>query len=153
MGDRTYVTLTVPLAHKQEVLQICKCYSSPSEEQDIGQLCVMDFEEVNYGELPFLDKLQDRGIAYDSEWEDGGSYTKGGAYLRFNKEGEAIHKELYDNCHNPDISALMQLIDDPEALRKFILAHNEWLTIPGWENQVENGKTYQVMQLIKAPAF
>lgn len=150
MGDRTYVVLTVPLAHKQEVLQICKNYSSPSEQEEIGtEIVQLHFEEVNYGELPFLEELQHRGIAYDSEWEDGGSYTKGGSYLRFTEQGKAVHKEIYDNCRNPDLNTLLQVVDDPVALRAAVLAHLEFVKVMDWTDQVERGKTYQVMQLLQ----
>jgi hypothetical protein len=153
MGDRTYVTLTVPLVHKQEVLQICKDYSCPSEQEECGAMFIAYFEEVNHGELPFLDTLQDRGIAYDSEWEEGGSYGAGGAYLRFTKDGKADFKEIYDNCRNPPLNNLLKVIDAPEELRKVILAFCDSIIVLPWDNQVEYGKTYRVLRLLNVPEF
>jgi hypothetical protein len=149
MGDRTFVTLTVPMECKPQVLQLCKDYSSPSEREDVGNLAIMYFEEVNYGELPFLDQLQDHGIPFDSEWEDGGSYKAGGAYLRFTPEGKPDFKEIYDNCRNPDLGTLLQLIDVPDELRKNILAFKESVLVMDWDHQVEYGKIYRVKRLIQ----
>lgn len=148
MGDRTYVTLSVLSAHKEQVTALSEDTYNSDWEQPTKHYFV--FGEVNYGELDFLDKLQDAGIAYDSEWEAGSEYGSGGEHCRFTAEGEIVLKEIYDSEINPNLTQLISLIDQPEALRNFILHHKEQITTLPWDNQEEYGKLYRTKQLIAA---
>lgn len=146
MGDRTTVTLTVPNEYVDTVEQI-----SEAQEREItldSELTYLTYYEVNYGELHFLKKLKEQGIPYDSAWCDGDEYGPGTKSLRFTPEGEAIEMELYDDDANPEMGALMGRIDDPVALRQYILDHQASRQVLPWDNQVEYGKLYRVRQLI-----
>lgn len=146
MGDRTTVTLTVPYDFADIVEEI-----EEAQERDFnteGNLIFLTYYEVNYGELRFLKKLKEQGIPYDSAWCDGNEYGPGTKSLRFTPEGEAIEMELYDDDANPDMNALMCRIDDPVALRQYILNHQASRQVLPWDNQVEYGKLYRTRQLI-----
>jgi hypothetical protein len=69
--------------------------------------------------------------------------------LRFTSEGKPDFKEIYDNCRNPDLGTLLQLIDVPDELRKNILAFKESVSVMDWDHQVEYGKIYRVKRLIQ----
>lgn len=146
MGDRTTVTLTVPHDFANIVEEIDKANKrEPSTE---GNLIFLTYYEVSYGELHFLKKLKEQGIPYDSAWCDGGEYSSGTKSLRFTPEGEAIELEIYDDDANPKMGALMNLIDDPVALRQYILDHRASRPVLPWDNQVEYGKIYRARQPI-----
>ena len=146
MGDRTTVTLTVPNEFADTVEEIEEAQErDPSTE---GDLIYLTYYEVNYGELRFLEKLKEQGIPYDSAWCAGCEYGSGTRSLRFTPEGEAIELELYDADANPEMRALMVLIDDPVALRQYILDHQASRQVLPWDNQVEYGKIYRTRQLI-----
>ncbi len=40
-------------------------------------------------------------------------------------------------------------IDDPDALRQFILDHQQATQVVPWKNQVEFGKRYRARELLK----
>ena len=144
MGDRTTVTLTVPRDFADLVEKLDEANErEPSTE---GNLTYLTYYEVNYGELHFLKKLKEQGIPYDSAWCDGDEYGSGTKSLRFTPEGETIEMELYDT--HPDMHALVALIDDPVALRQYILNHQASRQVLPWDNQVEYGKIYRARQLI-----
>ena len=146
MGDRTTVTLTVPHDFADIVEEIDGANErEPSTE---GGLIYLTYYEVNYGELRFLKKLKEQGIPYDSAWCDGDEYGSGTKSLRFTPEGEAIELELYDADANPEMHTLIGLIDDPVALRQYILDHQASRQVLPWDNQVEYGKIYRARQLI-----
>lgn len=150
MGDRTYVTLYVKTSQAEAAAAVFGdiILDTPGYVVEYGKLTAWGFDEVNYGELPFLNKLREAGIAYDNTWDRGNDYGAGTESCRFTPEGEAILRTIYDDDLNPDIHELMARIDDPEALREFILQHKENTTTLPWDNQEEYGKTYQAMQLI-----
>lgn len=148
MGDRTYVTLTVLKSQEKEAMSLF-CYD-PDEDWFEDQFSYFGFAEVNYGTLSFLSDLQAAGIAYDSRWEQGGDYEPGSESLRFSSSGEAIVKAFNDSAKNPDLSALVGLIDKPEDLKKYILKHHEEVSCLPWENQEEYGKLYRAKQLISS---
>ena len=148
MGDHSYVTLSV-LASQAEQAKTFMDYEPNREGNFDKDRCIyFEFEEVNYGELKFLDALQAAGIAYLSEWESGQEYGAGCTSCRFTPEGKAIIKSFDDSEINPPLYNLMELIDQPDALRTFILAHKELRTIMPWDNQEEYGKLYRATQLI-----
>lgn len=148
MGDRSYVTLSV-LKSQAELAKAFMDYEPNDEGNFDGDRCTyFSFEEVNYGELEFLDALQAAGIAYLSEWEGGSEYGPGCTSCRFTAEGEAIIKSFDDSEINPHLHNLMELINQPKQLRNYILAHKELRTILPWDNQEEYGKLYRTTMLI-----
>lgn len=150
MGDRTYVNLTVQLCHKAQVSEIAESnYADPDDVSDGEQCCVLGFNDVNYGELPFLDALQASGIAYDSAWDAGSDYGAGTSSCRYNEAGEIEVKTVYVSGENPPLEELLQRIDDPAALKQYILLHQENITSLPWLHQEEYGKRYRTKKLIQ----
>lgn len=145
MGDRTSVTLGIPNALKEQAKTII---GQDYDTEKTAMLAYFTFEQVNYGELDFLDALQAAGIAYDSGWEAGDEYGPGCKSCRFTSEGEAIVKEIYDTELDPPMSTLIQLIDQAENLRDFILQYKAERTLLPWANQEEYGKLYRAHMLI-----
>lgn len=146
MSDRCYVVLTIPTACKDRALSIIGGgYGSIDEGT---AFCHYNFEEVNYGELRFLDKLRDAGIPYTSAWERGSEYAPGEETCRYTSNGEMIVKELYEGCDAPTLEPLLERIDDPYKLREYILNHKEKVAVLPWDNQVEYGKLYATKRLI-----
>jgi hypothetical protein len=146
MGDRTTVTLTVLKSQEADAQNI---FDSDSEyRSENGVLVECTFHEVNYGNLDFLDQLQEAGIAYDSRWEAGSNYGAGCDYCRFTPDGDVVLKGISDDYRNPSIDLLMKKLDDYAALKAFIIEHHIEVTVPGWENQEEYAKIYKVKKLI-----
>ncbi len=147
MDDRTTVNLYV---HKSQAEKAESLFAeTPDDGFILVDLVCFCFDEVNYGNLHFLNDLRDAGIAYNSSWEAGHEFTAGTAYCRFSAEGDCIEKEVHDDGINPDLELLLERIDKPADLRNFILAHKESKSVPELdEYQVEYGKIYQMKKLI-----
>lgn len=156
MGDRTYVTLTVLLEHVEQARDILvERNGEPHDEGTTGktpELGFFSFEEVNYGNLCGRDQLQALGIAYTSEWENGGNFRAGGEYCRFTAEGDTIIKEIYQGDEDPPIAALLQRLDDYTKLKAFILDYQEKTTPLPWDNQLQYGKLHRTKLLISKEA-
>jgi len=160
MGDRTSVTLTIQAVYKDAAMAIfAENDNEPSDSFHNSEasnnphfLCHFTWYEVNYGTLPFLDQLMEAGIPFESDWDHGGDYGPGCETCRFTDEGEAIRKEVANEYFNPDLAKLMALLDDPDALIKYIRNHHEGVTSLPWDNQVENSKRYRLKRLITAAA-
>ena len=151
MGDRTTVRLTVPteLAETTEQVFTAARYSEDVGERDADEkLTCFSFHDVNYGELGFLDKLVDRGIPFDSEWESGAEYGPGTYHVRFTEDGDLEEVRLNKGENNPPLDDLLALIDKPIELRQYIEAFANSLGVMSWENQVEYGKRYLAVKLI-----
>jgi len=149
MGDRTSVTLTV-LKEQSAAAQALFEYKPDHESEDMGSmpLCYFSFYEVNYGDLPFLDALQDAGIAFDSDWDHGSEYGAGCDFCRFRPDGTVQRFDYSDEYKNPDLHRMMGLLDEPEALKAYILDHHKKVTPLPWDNQVQYGKLYLTQKLI-----
>ena len=147
MGDRVSVTLTVLTSHAKQTENICS--SSQDWKETSGEFTYLTFYEVNYGELDFLYALEEAGISYTSEWDQGGDFAAGNKTLRFDTEGNAIIKEVYDKYANPDIDELIKLLNDHEALKQFITDHYNEVTPLPWNNQEHNAKIYRARRLIE----
>lgn len=147
MGDRTAVTLTI---RTSQVAKARPCFDTEPEyeHQDEKGFTEFTFYEVNYGNLEFLDQLQETGIAYDSRWESGSEFGSGCDYCRFTHDGEVILKGISDDYRNPSIDELMKNIDDYAALKAFITKHYNEIFVPSWDSQEEYGKIYRTKQLI-----
>jgi hypothetical protein len=147
MGDRTTVYLDV-LVSQADAAKKLFIYGPSDEYSNGDQFIEFEFTEINNGTLDFLDELQEAGIAYDSSWSPGHEYGAGTTFCRFTADGQAIKFDRYDSEAHPDLSCLMTRIDDPKALREFILEHHNNVTPLPWDNQEEYGKLYRTKQLI-----
>lgn len=147
MGDRTTVYLDV-LASQADAAKELFDYEPEDARQNGDQFVEFEFHEVNYGTLDFLSELEKAGIAYDSSWSKGDEYEAGTVFCRFTADGEIIRLDRYETDINPSMGCLMKLIDDPDALREFILQHQRETTPLPWDNQEEYGKLYRTKQLI-----
>jgi hypothetical protein len=156
MGDRVFVELTIPAEQWERVREIIERTDGRSDDECINSpFAHFYFSEVNYGELSCLGKLQDEGIAYDSDWESGSEFGKGSKSCRFNEQGEVQVLEVYDNETGIDPAALEQIlvdnISDSKKLRKIdaMVADHVAKTRPWpWKNQEEYGKRYRARKLI-----
>ena len=149
MGDRTTVVLSVLKSQEADALKHfdasgCECW----EHDD--QTCCWQFEEVNYGNLEFLQHLRSAGIAYNSSWSAGSEYGPGTEYCRFTEDGLIHCVEVADVDINPSITKLLELIDNPDGLRAFILEHHATTTPPSWDNQEEYGRRHRARMLINS---
>jgi hypothetical protein len=149
MGDRTNVTLTVLSvdAERTEDIFLDAGWSAANSDAS-DPLSTFDFEDVNYGDLTFLDTLAEQGIPCDSAWDSGGEHGAGTQSLRFTPEGEAIEKTVYDSEHSVPLIDLLVVIDDPAALRQMVLHRQLYTTILPWDNQAEYAKLRRIRQLI-----
>jgi len=150
MGDRTCVTLTVL---KEQALHATALFDGwepehAVEHEGLLPLMYFTFYEVNYGDLPFLDALQEAGIAFDSDWDHGSEYGSGCDFCRFRPDGTVQRFDYSDEYKNPDLQRMMGLLDEPEALKAYILDHHSKVTPQPWDHQIEYGKLYKAYQLI-----
>lgn len=147
MGDRTYVELFVLKEHAEEVKHYFGGFHYCNLDTR-GECAVFGFEEVNYGKLGFLDKLENAGIAYDSNWSNGDEYGSGSRQCRFLPKGRMKTREVYDDDINPPIRELLNRIDDHAQLRRYILEHHERYQDWPWVDQIALGKLYKAYRLI-----
>jgi hypothetical protein len=98
MGDRTYVELAVIAVHHEQAKAIWEKYDSHAEvtTQD-EEISIIGFQEVNYGDLPFLNELEEAGIPYDSEWGSGCEYPAGCRSFRIDENGAYHFTEVANN--------------------------------------------------------
>lgn len=149
MGDRTWVRLEILSVQKEAADEIVDTWDT--EEDDHGVVHTYCYDEVNYGTLDCLEELKNAGIAFDSCWGEGAEYGAGTSSYRFTPDGGVITKEVYDSELNPDMLELMRRIDDPVALRQYLLDHQEKTFVPPLEDsQVAYGKRYQLLRLVDA---
>lgn len=147
MGDRTCVTLTVLNEDRVRAAAFFGNFE-PEHSMSDNTHTHISFYEVNYGDLPFLDELQENGIAFDSHWDPGSEFGSGTEYCRFLADGSVWRTPVMDEEINPKLSLCMELIDRLEELKNFIVEHYDKVTPPSWEHQIEYGKLYQARQLI-----
>jgi len=147
MGDRTTVYLDV-LASQADAAKELFDYDIDEAYCNGDQFVEFVFKEVNHGTLGFLKKLEEAGIAYDSSWSSGFEFGAGTTFCRFTDDGQVINFDRYDSEANPDLSGLMKRINNPKALREFILEHYNNVTPLPWDNQEEYGKLYRTKRLI-----
>jgi len=153
MGDRTSVSLFFLASQKEKVDTILKDIDEEPQWEDAAQedgqkLLAYHYDEVNYGELGFLNLLQAAGIAYESAWNSGSDYDEGSDYCRFTKEGECLIKTVSESELSISIELMMTMTHQPNALVDYIKARNEENSVLPWTNQAEYGPTYVAMQLI-----
>lgn len=153
MGDRTYVTLTVPAVHADEVAGIYNAvpvipHGTANVSEQGLDLVFFEFEDVNYGDLHDLDKLEKLGIAYDSDWSQGDEYDEGCNYLRFDSEGNSVKKEIYEGDDSIFLNRLLPLLDDPERMKEVVIAVDKSLYVMPWDHQVKNGKIARLKHIV-----
>lgn len=149
MGDRTTVHLVILRkdAHLIEDL-ISENYGEEDGFNADPLLIQYRFDEVNYGDLPFLPTLLSMGIPYDSDWGRGDEYGEGTESLRLDLEGKPIEKAHYAEDAGIPVSALLPFIDSPTELRNLILTRKEELSVLPWDDQEANAKLYRMRSLI-----
>ncbi|MCD1628494.1 hypothetical protein [Marinobacter shengliensis] len=152
MGDRTYVTLTVRRVDKERTLQICKeANYEPNELNQLpgsSPLQNMGFEEVNYGELPFLRDLVKAGIPFDSSWASGDEYGEGCEYSRYDDFGNHNNKKIFESDEAIQVHLLEAHLQDYNALADLIKEKVKALYVLPWDNQEHNAKLFLTKQLI-----
>lgn len=147
MGDRTTVTLTVLKNHLEEAKKYFEY--EEAEEETVGEMFAnLLFYEVNYGTLHFLGKLMEAGIPFTSDWDSGGDYGPGSHFCRYTADGELQEIELSNDYRNPELSRLMELLDEPVALKEYIINHHKAVTPLPWDNQLEYSKVFRIKKLI-----
>jgi hypothetical protein len=160
MSDRTSVSLTFLAVHYDQVVSFYEADWRPYDIARNGQeykgvsLSHLYFEDVNYGTLPYLDKLSDLGIAYSTSWDQGDEYDSGTDKALFNKDGELIEVS-YDDGHlrldHYVLKGILKLTTGQLAEIKARVNQMDKLIeqIP-WETQEEYGKRYRALKLIGA---
>ena len=146
MGDRTSVTLTVLLCHEEAAKSLFTF--GPEHRSTHSHFAYHDFYDVNYGDLLFLDALENAGIPFDSDWDSGDEYGPGCESCRFTPDGSVIRKSISNDYINPPIATLMEKINDYTALKEFITKHHGEIFVPVWDNQEQYAKIYRTKQLI-----
>ena len=98
MGDRTHVELSVNAVHHKQAKAIWETYDPyakvTTKDEEIS---IIFFDEVNYGDLPFLNDLEEAGIPYDSDWGSGCEYSAGCRSFRIDENGEHHINEVGNN--------------------------------------------------------
>jgi len=152
MGDRTYVTLTVRLVDRDKTMKIATKDGWTPAEHDMfpenSMFIDIGFEDVNYGELPFLYKLEEAGIPYDSSWAKGDNYDEGTYYSRYTDDGQLLSVELNEEDYSIPIRTLVDLLPDYNELADYIRKQRDGIAIMSWINQERNSKLFLVNQLI-----
>ena len=142
MGDRTTVTLTV--REKDYIRAKKEGFNFEAEEEDIEEasasgdkisLAHLVYHEVNYGELDFLNTLQEMLIPYDTAWEAGCEYDRGSGHLRFNEDGSTCYAEYYgDDLQNVAIADVISAFED-DRMAEFIEECKRQRFVMSWEVQ------------------
>lgn len=155
MSDRTFVTLTILASDYAAARPLMVGYTACGESKltiyEEGNPTVVtsfEFEEINYGELPFLNSLILAGIPFDSNWGDGSEYGAGTTSCRFTAEGVAQVKELYDSDASIELVELMERIEHPELLKQYIQDRVKSREVLPWKDQAANQKLYRTTKLI-----
>lgn len=150
MGDRTYCELKVRTKDFKRTLDILGKDNPPNVVDHDGELAVLGFEEVNYGDIDYETKndLIQAGIPFNWSWGDGDEFSAGEAYYRFTEDGAFRYLKVYDHDTNPNLNELLALIDEPIKLREYILDFVAARTPLPWETQDENSRRYRMLRLI-----
>jgi hypothetical protein len=152
MGDRTSVTLSVPVEQLSAALEILERYDGVPESEEENDLSVdLQFSEVNYGDLRSEAHLTAAGIAWMKSWGPGGDYNAGTAWTMFNEHGDLIKFTYSDESAEETLRPYFDLLDEPEALIQALRIEKAKMTPPAWDNQVEYGKRYRTRNLIDPP--
>ncbi len=148
MGERVDVVLTVLKEHLDRVIEISDNSHEEIQESVEDNFTHLIFSEVNYGNLDFLYKLQDEGIAYTSEFDAGSDWSTGQDVLRFTPEGEARNTHIYESDYSPNLTELIEHSKSGGSIDSLIEKVRERIYIPPWDNQAEWGKIYRLKQML-----
>ena len=158
MGDRTYVELTIQKENEEETLAIAESdgwNTKYLDKKPTKNLIRIGFDEVNYGELNFLSKLENAGIAYTSSWGDGDEYVSGEQHGRYNKNGELKKLEVYNDDYKICPVKLNEIICKrcSDGLKVYLIKDllkqhkNETIPLP-WDDQLQYAKIFKTKQLL-----
>ena len=150
MGDRTWVEIVVLKESLPQVKEVLNLLDGEGEITEGVELAYIYFYEVNNGCLDEQDELTDSGIPYNYEWGNGDNYDAGSKYIRFTPEGGLVHIEYYESELNPPLEKLLELLYKPKELIQYIQQYADDKTPLPWDNQVEYGKRYRMLQLLNA---
>jgi len=152
MGDRTYVTLTVRRVDRDKTMKIVQDVDWQPYDQDTfpenSMFTDIGFEDVNWGELPFLSLLEKAGIPFNSSWAEGSEYGEGTYYSRYTDDGQLLSVELNEEDYSIPIRTLVDLLPDYNELADYIRKQRDGIAIMSWINQERNSKLFLVNQLI-----
>jgi hypothetical protein len=148
MSDRTTVFLTLPKLLIKLAVPLFKDPPSDSNLTMNLDYVTYTFEDCNYGELRFADKLTEQGIPHNREWDSGDEYSAGVETVRFTSEGKVQRITIYDGSRSIDIDTLVELINNYEDLKEYILTKQKENEVLPWDNQIEYGRIYRARRLI-----
>lgn len=148
MGDRTTVYLTLPKLLIKFAVPLFKIAPEDSDLILNSDYVTYTFYDCKYGELSFTDKLTELGIPHNREWESGHEYSAGVETIRFTSEGKVQRIVIYDGSRRIDIDTLVELINNYEDLKEYILTKQKENEVLPWDNQIEYGRIYMARRLI-----
>lgn len=117
MGDRTSVELSIIAEHHDQAKEIWESYDPRAEvSTEDDEVFIILFEDVNYGELPFLSELEEANIPYDADWGAGCEYAAGSQSIRIDEKGEHFLTVVDSNerMNSIDTEALRKIYSDGE---------------------------------------
>jgi hypothetical protein len=158
MADYAYVDLTILSSDIDKAISIIEkdfSFMGPVLfnylEEGNARISTCSFDEVKWGELPFLDAFANEGIPYEANTSGDYNISEVDRYCRYTADGKKEVKELYEDSDKFSLSFLLQSLDRkdaPEFLIKWAEAKQKEIEILSWENQEENKKTYLMHKLL-----
>jgi hypothetical protein len=154
MGDRTSVTLTVLLEHKDRARSILDAKDgTPDEENEYEELCCLNYEEVNYGVLDGLRQFIKEGIPYSVQSEAGSSYAESEEHLRYLEDGSFELKNSEKDWPENTIHSCIEAVKVAQAngtadIVAVLTSLLDIASTPSWDNQAVLSKQYLATQLI-----
>jgi hypothetical protein len=148
MGDRVSVYLTIPVELINIAVPLFSTKYYDENLSDDGKYMFYSFEECNYGNLSFTDKLIKHGIPFDKEWEEGSDFGAGNESYRYTPTGESIFNQVYRSSLSINIYNLLNLINNYEDLKEYILTKQKENEVLPWDNQIEYGRIHRARVLI-----
>lgn len=162
MGDRCHAYLYLPQECIEKAIKLSDGWipSDPREHVTCdwaqgAHVVQIEFDEINYGRLPFQDELTEAGIPFNLEHGSGCEYQAGFYIVRFTEDGLLRICEGFDDAglneaavkgivNNSDLSDAEKITELKVFLDRDDFLHCE----PHWDNQVEYGKRYRANRLI-----
>ena len=145
MGNRTWVEIVVLTESLPQVKEFLDEEAQISEGPQLASFC---FDKVNNGCVEAQDELTEAGIPYNYQWGMGDRFEGGMKYIRFTSEGVLVCIECVDSEINPPIEKLLELVDTPLELANYVQQYSDDKTPLPWDNQVEYGKRFRMLQLL-----
>ena len=141
MSDYCTVTLDLIASDYARAKEIIPEIEDFNEKYDFDfdgvKMQSLTFNQVNYGELEFEERLQEQKIPYDKGWSGGSEYGPGIDYFRVSANGETVLKSFANDEQNS--VALTELIHYREqgikALDDFIARKQDEVNVISWVEQ------------------